>query len=78
MVFIWLVFGAALALELLGSYVSILGLSKNASYILVALAITLDFSKIIIATVLYKQWVNLHNFSLSLFLICCSFAEFLK
>ena len=68
MVFIWLVFGAALALELLGSYVSILGLSKNASYILVALAITLDFSKIIIATVLYKQWVNLHNF-LKFFLV---------
>lgn len=68
MIFIWLVFCAALALELLGSYVSILGLSKNASYILVALAITLDFSKIIIATVLYKQWANLHNF-LKFFLV---------
>lgn len=62
MFFTSLVFIAALALELLGSYISILGLSKNASYILVALAITLDFSKIIIATVLYKQWKNLHGF----------------
>jgi hypothetical protein len=62
MFFTLLVFGAALTLELFGSYISIMGLSKNASYILVGLAITLDFAKIIIATVLYKQWKNLHGF----------------
>lgn len=62
MFFIYLVFGAALTLELFGSYISIIGLSKNASYILVGLAVTLDFVKIIIATVLYKEWKSLHGF----------------
>lgn len=62
MFFTILVFGAALTLELFGSYISIMGLSKNASYILVGLAITLDFAKIIIATVLYKHWKSLHGF----------------
>lgn len=62
MFFTLLVFGAALTLELFGSYISIMGLSKNASYILVGLAITLDFAKIIIATVLYKHWKSLHGF----------------
>ena len=62
MFFTILVFGAALTLELFGSYISIMGLSKNASYILVGLAITLDFAKIIIATVLYKYWKILHGF----------------
>lgn len=62
MFFIYLVFGAALTLEIFGSYISIIGLSKNASYILVGLAVTLDFVKIIIATVLYKEWKSLHGF----------------
>lgn len=62
MFFTFLVFSAALTLELFGSYISIMGLAKNASYILVGLAITLDFAKIVIATVLYKQWKNLHAF----------------
>lgn len=60
MFFTLLVLVAALALESLGSYISVIGLSQNASIIIVFLAILLDFVKVIIATTLYKKWTSIH------------------
>ncbi len=63
-----LVFVAALTLEVLGSYMSVVGLSSKSSLILIVLAIALDFSKIVIASVLYKNWKSL-NIALKAFLL---------
>lgn len=60
MFFTLLVLVAALALESLGSYISVIGLSQNASIIIIFLAILLDFVKVIIATTLYKKWGSIH------------------
>lgn len=60
MFFIILVLAAALVLETLGSYISVVGLASNASPIIIFLAISLDFSKVMIATVLYKRWKDIH------------------
>lgn len=60
MFFTILVFIAALALEGLGSYLSVLGLASHGSFIMICFAIILDFSKVMIATVLYKKWSSLH------------------
>lgn len=68
MFFTILVLAAALALESLGSYISVVGLSSKASFTIIVLAIILDFSKIMIATVLYKKWKQIH-FLLKSFLI---------
>jgi hypothetical protein len=60
MFFIILVYGAALALEMLGSFISVVGLSAKTSHIIIFLIISLDFSKVMIATVLYKKWKDIH------------------
>lgn len=60
MFFTLLVLVAALALESLGSYISIIGLSQNTSIVIIFLAILLDVVKVIIATTLYKKWSSLH------------------
>lgn len=60
MFFILLVYIAALTLESLGSYISVIGLAAKTGLILIFLAVTLDFSKIMIASVLYKRWKDLH------------------
>lgn len=60
MFFIFLVYAAALTLETLGSYISVVGLAAKTGPILIFLAITLDFSKVMIASVLYKKWKDLH------------------
>lgn len=60
MFFIFLVYVAALTLESLGSYISVVGLVAKTGPILILLAITLDFAKIVIASVLYKQWKAIH------------------
>lgn len=60
MFFTILVLAAALVLEGLGSYISVVGLASKASPIIIFLAISLDFSKIMIATVLYKKWKDIH------------------
>lgn len=60
MFFTLLVLVAALALESLGSYISVVGLSQNTSIIIIFLAVLLDFVKVIIATTLYKKWGSLH------------------
>lgn len=56
---ILLVFCSALALEGLGSYISIVGLAAKTSMIMVLLAITFDVSKIVVASVIYKRWRTL-------------------
>jgi hypothetical protein len=63
-----LVFIAAIVLEVLGSFMSVVGLSSKSSLVLIILAISLDFSKVITASVLYKNWKEL-NFSFKLFLV---------
>lgn len=68
MLLTWLVFIAAIVLEILGSYMSVVGLSSKSSLVLIILAISLDFSKVITASVLYKNWKEL-NFSFKLFLV---------
>lgn len=60
MFFTLLVLVAALALESLGSYISVVGLSQNTSVIIIFLAVLLDFVKVIIATTLYKKWNSIH------------------
>lgn len=63
-----LVFVAALTLEVLGSYMSVVGLSSKSSLVLIVLAISLDFSKIVIASVIYKNWKTL-NLMFKFFLV---------
>lgn len=60
MILIPLVFIAALVLEVLGGYISVIGLSSKSSIILIILAVSLDFSKIVIASVLYRNWKELN------------------
>lgn len=60
MFFTLLVLVAALALESLGSYISVIGLSQNTSIIIIFLAVLLDFVKVIVATTLYKKWSSIH------------------
>lgn len=68
MLLIPLVFLSALTLEILGSFMSVVGLSAKTSYILMILAISLDFSKVVLASVLYKNWKGL-NVLFKLFLV---------
>jgi hypothetical protein len=68
MILIPLVFLSALILEILGSFMSVVGLSAKTSYILMILAIALDFSKVVLASVLYKNWKGL-NILFKLFLV---------
>ena len=63
-----LVFVAALTLEVLGAYMAVVGLSSKSSVLLVILAISLDFAKIVIASVLYKYWKEL-NWLFKIYLI---------
>ena len=63
-----LVFVAALTLEVLGAYMAVVGLSSKSSVLLVVLAISLDFAKIVIASVLYKYWKEL-NWLFKIYLI---------
>lgn len=60
MFLIFLVYIAALTLEVIGSYMSIVGLASKTGPIIIGLVITLDFAKVIIASVLYKNWHNLN------------------
>lgn len=60
MFFVALVYVSALSLEALGSGISIVGLAAKAGWILIVLTAALDFSKIVIASVLYKKWRQLH------------------
>jgi len=68
MIQIAFVFAAAIVLELLGAYMAVVGLSSKSSTLLVTLAIALDFSKIVIAAVLYKNWKQL-NIGFKLYLL---------
>lgn len=50
---------------------SIVGLASKTGPIIIGLVITLDFAKVIIATVLYKNWQNLNLALRSIFLPVC-------
>jgi len=68
MIQISFVFAAAIILELLGGYMAVVGLSSKASLLLIILAVALEFSKIVIATVLYKNW-SLLGFGFKMYLL---------
>lgn len=53
---IYFVFIIALVLEALGSFIAILGFADKAGFLLISVLVCLDLAKIIIATVLYKNW----------------------
>lgn len=61
MFLIALTFLAALSVELLGTYVSVVGLASflGADFIIMALAVALDAGKLIVVTLLYKFWSQL-------------------
>lgn len=68
MIFAYLLLFAALTLEGLGSFVAILGFADKAGPILIAILITLDVIKILLATALYKYW-KLMSWAFKIFLI---------
>ena len=53
---VYLVYIAAILLEIIGSYMSIIGISQKTIFLIVFIIITLDFSKVIMVSVLYKYW----------------------
>lgn len=61
MIFILLTFLAAFAIEGLGTYVSVIGLSTlfGANPVIIALAIALDAGKLVVVTLLYSYWKQL-------------------
>jgi hypothetical protein len=61
MFFIALTFLAAFAIEGLGTYVSVIGLSTlfGANPIIIALAVALDAGKVVVVTLLYSYWNKL-------------------
>lgn len=65
---IFLVFFAAFMLELIGTYVSVLGLATLSSPVLIILAITFDYAKLVAVSVLYKSRKEL-PFFIKLYLV---------
>ena len=61
MFFIYITFLAALLLEGLGTWVSVIGLSTlfGANPIILSLAVTLDIGKIVVVSLLYNHWKSL-------------------
>ena len=61
MILVWLLFLAALSLEGIGTYISVIGLSAAfaADPIILTMAVVLDFSKIIAVSALSKRWNQL-------------------
>lgn len=61
MLFILLTFLAAFSIEILGTYVSVIGLSTlfGANPIIIALAIALDAGKLVVVSLLYSYWEKL-------------------
>lgn len=68
--FIFLIFLAALSIEAIGTYVSVIGLSSTfqGDPIILTLAIILDFAKIIGVSLLYKKW-NVMPFLMKAYLL---------
>lgn len=60
--FIFLIFAAAIVLEVLGTYVSIIGLADSfaGDKIILLFAASLDFAKIVLVTGLYRYWDSVH------------------
>jgi len=61
MLFILITFFAAFSIELIGTYVSVIGLSTlfGANPVIIALAIALDIGKLVVVSLLYKYWDKL-------------------
>jgi hypothetical protein len=61
MVFMFLVFLAAFALEIIGTWVSVIGLSSMfaASQVVIILAVCLDFAKVITVSYTYTHWKDI-------------------
>lgn len=63
MIFALLVFLAAFSIEGIGSYISVVGLSAlfASNPIIIVLAVTLDFAKVITVSFLYKYWSSINK-----------------
>jgi hypothetical protein len=74
MIFVLLTFLAAFAIEGLGTFVSVIGLSTlfGANPIIIALAIALDAGKLIVVTLLYSYWKQLGKLMKSYALIAAT------
>lgn len=61
MLFALITFFAAFSIEVLGTYVSVIGLSTlfGANPIIIALAVALDVGKLVVVSLLYKYWDKL-------------------
>ena len=61
MTFIFLVFLSALSIELMGTYISVVGLAAAfaSDPIIMLMAVSLDFAKIMLVSVSYKHWNRL-------------------
>jgi hypothetical protein len=70
MPFIILIFLAALLLETIGSYVSVMGIAETfqGDPVILVLAIVLDIAKIVVVSLLYKFWDRLH-FAMKMYLV---------
>jgi hypothetical protein len=56
MYFVFLIYFAAILLELIGSYMSIVGISEKTNFLFVFIILVFDFSKLVIVSALYKYW----------------------
>lgn len=63
MFFIFLTFGTALFIEVLASLISIIGITKlfGLNFLIISLAVALDFGKITTVSLLYSHWKNLSS-----------------
>lgn len=61
MIFILLTFIAAFTIEVIGTYISVYGLVSlfGANWSIIAMAVSLDFGKIIVVSFLYKNWKDI-------------------
>lgn len=63
MPFIFLIFFAALSMEVIGSYISVMGLSSifNGSIVIMTMAIVLDIAKITCVSFIYTYWSTVNK-----------------
>lgn len=63
MSFIFLVFAAAFSIEIIGSYLSVMGLAAifNSNWVIMTMALVLDFAKIMTVSFLYNKWTSMNK-----------------
>jgi len=63
MIFILLTFLAALSIETIGTYISVLGLAAifASNPIIMVMAVVLDFAKLVTVSFVYKKWTTMNK-----------------